>query len=262
MWRTDDEHGRNAHLLWRGNKSDDEIDKEAEKGLKSWVPKSKVRGRLLHYRGDGGVGVAQGERKSPGEGMAEDQEPEKGELDSSASKEGVPKLVNRQDSEIGRDKRASANRVCVCSLSLHNPASLNSTIDARFVIFFLLYLHVYHAQMHIYFVTLFSLVSRYSAQDWVKRRLLSHITARKWRFAPRKMWWRRGIAMDDGIKIIYLYEFVICVIIAGRSRGGNQTHSITSRFANFQYHLNATIGVRERVILWARAPVFVEVFVP
>jgi hypothetical protein len=37
-----------------------------------------------------------------------------------------------------------------------------------------------------FFVTLFSLVSRYSAQDWVKRRLLSHITARKWRFAPRE----------------------------------------------------------------------------
>ncbi|CAK9874787.1 unnamed protein product [Sphagnum jensenii] len=42
--------------------------------------------------------------------MAEDQEPKEGELDSSASKEGVPKLVNRRESEIGRDKRASANR--------------------------------------------------------------------------------------------------------------------------------------------------------
>jgi hypothetical protein len=51
--------------------------------------------------------------------MAEDQEPKEGELDSSASKEGVPKLVNRRESEIGRDKRASANRVCVfLSLSL------------------------------------------------------------------------------------------------------------------------------------------------
>ncbi len=50
--------------------------------------------------------------------MAEHQDPaEEGELDSSASKEGVPKLVNRRESEIGRDKRASANRVCV-SLSL------------------------------------------------------------------------------------------------------------------------------------------------
>jgi hypothetical protein len=60
--------------------------------------------------------------------MAEDQEPEEGELDSSISKEGVPKLVNRRESEIGRDKRASANRVCF-SLSLDVSLSPQSCIS-------------------------------------------------------------------------------------------------------------------------------------
>lgn len=95
--------------------------------------------------------------------MAEDQEPKEGELDSSASKPGVPKLVNRRESEIGRDKRASANRVCVF-LSLHNPASLNSTIDARFRHIFSL-VSVCLSRSDAHFVTLFSLASRYSAQD-------------------------------------------------------------------------------------------------
>ncbi len=54
-----------------------------------------------------------------------------------------------------------------------------------FVIFFSL-VSACLSRSDAHFVTLFSLASRYSAQDWIKWRLLSHITARKWRFALQK----------------------------------------------------------------------------